>query len=558
MDKYLTKDKVSVIIQNAPKGTSPEDVISGLVDRGYKLEGFNDKPVEEAPQGSNPRATFKATGEEGIIGGTAKSLGNVPSSALNLGEQVVSAVVNPIETAKAVKNLVAGAGAKIAEIGFENTDVGQSILQKMNNSRVARGLEPLKKDESGKLQGMDTPELQAFNQVGEYFANKYGGVDNLKKSVIEDPVGVLADAASVFTGSGAALRGTTIGAKATELASKVEPINAVSTVTGKTTGAIKDTTLGKSVSEIIPSRSDIQASQVTKALDLTQGDLATISKSTGNDVTDFITRNNLIKESPEAIADALNIRRKDTMSLVRDEISKVQTVYKTKELSDVQNGLKTIAQGVDGVAGLENVSKEISTLLKKKDMTLSDVQRAKELIDENSSIYSKIGDTKSSSAAKGLANIRGNIRAFIEKEVDTATNGATDINKLNNDVQTSFAIEDAINTRATRNLTRSGLSISDIGVLFGGGATLGPAIGVGLFVGKKVLETPSMRLGITKALSKRPLKEIKRIVSEVKNKNVSPTTQKMINELVKEAKKNLPVIESGSIIVEESKEQQKQ
>ncbi len=49
MDQYLTKDKVSVIIQNAPAGTKPEDVINGLVSRGYKLEGFNDTPETKTP-----------------------------------------------------------------------------------------------------------------------------------------------------------------------------------------------------------------------------------------------------------------------------------------------------------------------------------------------------------------------------------------------------------------------------------------------------------------------------------------------------------------------------
>ena len=44
MEKYLTKDKVKAIVNNAPKGSNPEDVINALVSRGYKLEGLNDQP----------------------------------------------------------------------------------------------------------------------------------------------------------------------------------------------------------------------------------------------------------------------------------------------------------------------------------------------------------------------------------------------------------------------------------------------------------------------------------------------------------------------------------
>lgn len=48
MDKFLTKDKVSVIIQNAPTGVTPEEVINGLVSRGYILQGFNDQEPQQA------------------------------------------------------------------------------------------------------------------------------------------------------------------------------------------------------------------------------------------------------------------------------------------------------------------------------------------------------------------------------------------------------------------------------------------------------------------------------------------------------------------------------
>lgn len=424
-------------------------------------------------------------------------------------------------------------------------------------------MQPFASDAQGRLQVPDTEELTKFKQLGQFLSDRYGSEDAIKKSLIEDPIGVLADVSTVLGGTGAALRSagnaskvsalTEAGNVATRAAQVTEPLNAISGVTKTVTNTVKSSTPGRIVGEVLPTATDFKRSQVVKALDLTQGDLANISKKTGNDVTDFIVSNNLIKETPEAIVESLNALRKDTMAKVRSEVSKVTNTYTPDQLPGVKQGLTTILEGVDGVAGLENVASEIKALATKTDYSLNDVQRAKELIDQNSNIYSKIGDVKSGATAKGLDNIRGGIRSFIEDEVSKATQGNTDIAKLNNDVATSYSIEDAINTRATRNLTRQKISLGDSMAFLGGSAAFNPAVGVGLYLGKKLIETPSFRLAFTKALSARPAAKVKSIVSEVINKTVSKETQKILNQIADEARKNAQYIESGSTIVEKAK-----
>lgn len=559
MEKYLTKEQVKVILQNAPQGIDGGQVVDGLVARGYKLEGFNDQPEAPKTMTGSEKAPFQATGEESIIGGTAKAVGNAPRSLLELGKNVTSAVLNPIDTVKSVGKVVQGVGAKVGELALENTDFGQKFLEKANQQRIAQGQPELQRDAQGKLQAIDTPELEAINTVGTFFKDRYGSIDKFKETAIEDPAGVLADVASLLTG-GSAILGkaglTNAATKTAKIAQTIEPITATGTAISKTSKAVKGTTPARVVSEMIPTATDLQKNSVVKALDLTQSDLSNIGKSTGNDVTEFIVSKGLIKETPEAIADALNTTRKDTMKLVRDEISKVDTVYTPEQVPNVTNGLNTILKGVEDVSGLENVSNEITSLLKKKELSLSDIQRAKELIDENSNIYSKIGDVKSGATARGLDNIRKDIKTFIENEVDTATGGQTNIQKLNNDVQTSYAIEDAINTRATRGLTRQKISLGDWAAL-GVGTTINPAVGIGLYLGKKVIETPSFRLAFTKALNARPIKEVKKIISEVKNKTVSKETQKVLNDIASEARKNVQLLETGSAIVDKTKSEKK-
>lgn len=544
-----------------PANNAPVD-LSGRFSELDAIASSGIVPSRRNRENTN-NATFQATGNENLLSGTAKAIGNVPRSTFNLAKNVVSAVVNPIDTVKSVGKIVQGVGAKVGEKLFEETDFGQKLLEGANKNRISKGLPELQRDANGKLQAQNTPELETINKLGEFFVDRYGSVDNFQKTLIEDPAGALADIATVVGGGGALASKvgnvskvseiSNIGKTLSSASQAIEPISAISKVTGKAARGVKNSKVGQIASEIIPTRSDIQQTEVVKALDLTQGDLINIGKKTGNDVTKFIIDKNLIKDTPEAIVDALNDFRKTAKTEKANVISQVTSVYTPEQVPSVIKGLDTIFQDIDGVAGLEKIADEIKTLRSKKQFTLEDVQNAQYLIDENSSIYSKVGDTKSSKTAKGLDNIRKDIRSFIENEVDTATNGNTNIRKMNNDIQTSFAIEDAINTRATRNQTRNMVGLRDQLVLFGGATAINPAIGVGLFIGKKIIESPSFRLGFVKALESKPIAKVNKMITEIKNKTVSLETQAFIKEVANEVAKNKAVIESGSAILDKTK-----
>ncbi len=98
MDKFLTKDKVAVIIQNAPTGTKPEDVVNGLVSRGYKLEGFNDQPEPEQqtqnqPQEKNGRLVVGSTTPDlSLVKGVAKGVASTVKGIADLGDKFLNTV----------------------------------------------------------------------------------------------------------------------------------------------------------------------------------------------------------------------------------------------------------------------------------------------------------------------------------------------------------------------------------------------------------------------------------------------------------------------------------
>lgn len=512
MDKNLTEDQVRTILQNAPKGTDPNKIVNGLVSRGYILQGLNDKPTTTETPKSN--ATFQATGNEGVISGTAKSIGNVPSSAINLGKNVVDAISHPVDTTTNVLETLVGTGEKL----------GRTV-----------GL------------GKDTPlsqREQQVNQVMDFVKNRYGSTDALKKTLIEDPVGALADFASVLSGAGAGFKVAglaKVGNVLSNTSKVVEPINALT----KAKNVISESTVGRIASDISPTSYKMQQGQVVKALELTPGDLSTIQKSTGNDVTRFIVDKNLIKNTPEETAHALNDLRQTTMQEVRGEVGRVKNVYSSVDVPYVKNGLNVILQGVDKIPGLEDVAGEIKSLANKDTYTLNDIQRAKELLDENSNIYSKVGDVKTTSQAKGLSNIRDNMKTFIEDEVSKNTNGKTKIKQLNNDVQTSYAVEEAITNRAMKGMSRQYLNAFDL-ALGMGGAYFNPLIGAGVVIAKKVAQSPAFRLKVAKLLSKQPVQFVKNFAKEMANNNLSESTLSKLQSIVDEAKTSVPFVESIS------------
>jgi hypothetical protein len=471
-------------------------------------------------------ATFQATGEENILQGGAKALGNTPKSAVNLVKNVADAVIHPADTVKNVTQTLVGAGEALAH------KVGLGDPEDIR------------------------PEEEKFNQVVDFFKGRYGNLEKLKETAIEDPVGFAADLASIFSGGGGALtkageiskigKVAEAGKIVSSAGSKLEPVSLVTNTVKDALGKVKNSPVGNIVADVSPTAYKMQQGQVVKALELTPGDLSTIKKTTGNDVTKFIVDNDLIKNSPEEIAHALNDKRKATMAEVRGEIEKVPARYSAEEIPNVKKGLDVVYKGISDTPGLEAEAAKVKALADKKILSLTDVQHAKELIDEHSKIYTKMGDAKGNAQAKGLDNIRKDLRSFIEKEVDVNTDGTVDIKKLNNDVATTYALEDAIENRAMRGLSRQHISALDLLVGTSGTAAFGPLAGAGILIAKKLAESPTTRLMFAKLLAKQPISFVKKVTKEMANKTLSADTQAKLQNMIDQVAKNAEFIESGA------------
>lgn len=176
---YLTKQQVKDILDKAPSNLDRGKLIQSLA-RTNTLEGYNDN--QEKPS----------------IGGFA---GNVAKSGADFVKNTAEAIIHPVQTVKSIGSLAAG--------GVEKLIPGQQSHE------------------------------GAFDGLINFYKQRYGGWDNIKKTLYEDPVGVAADVATFAGGvEGAAKLGTLskLGdfSKVAETASTVskftDPLQAVTTI----------------------------------------------------------------------------------------------------------------------------------------------------------------------------------------------------------------------------------------------------------------------------------------------------------------------------------------
>lgn len=106
----------------------------------------------------------------------SQAIGNIPRSAANFAGGLYEAVTSPVQTAKTV------------------LDIGAGALQALLPASVVNAL------------GKDEKSQEVFKQVGQFYIDRYGSEEGIKKAIAEDPVGVLADVSTILYGGGAALK----------------------------------------------------------------------------------------------------------------------------------------------------------------------------------------------------------------------------------------------------------------------------------------------------------------------------------------------------------------
>lgn len=155
------------------KGAKPVQPTGGLTLQELQAKGAKPAMAPQAPLTPDQKsaqdygALFPARTGEGRLAAGAKAAGNLPSSTLNFGKNIYTAVRNPINTLEGIATVGAGAAEKL-------------------------------------IPGKQKSE-QTFDALTGALKERYGSLENLQRTATNDPVGFATDALSVFTGGAGAL-----------------------------------------------------------------------------------------------------------------------------------------------------------------------------------------------------------------------------------------------------------------------------------------------------------------------------------------------------------------
>lgn len=165
-------------IFGSPSSSSGRPSLDEIFSGKDKISGLNKQDIndrKDMDSASTNGSIFPAETGEGPLKAGLKATGNVPSSAFNLGKNVVQAAIHPIRTVEGLGDTAGGA--------------------------IRAGIE---KATGKNLPGHDSESAQkmddTFHTVANSLKDRYGSLENLQRTATNDPVGFGSDVLSLITG----------------------------------------------------------------------------------------------------------------------------------------------------------------------------------------------------------------------------------------------------------------------------------------------------------------------------------------------------------------------
>ena len=159
-----------------------------------------------------------------------EAIKNIPSSGANLIKDLITAISSPLQTGKAV------------------LDVGAGALQNVLPEKLVQAI------------GEDKPSREVANAVGQFYANRYGSVEGAKQAIAQDPVGVLADVSTLFSG-GSMIAPKAAAVPLAKVASAIDPLAIAARTTAKTANVLG----GKVIAPILGSTTGAGKESIVQA-----------------------------------------------------------------------------------------------------------------------------------------------------------------------------------------------------------------------------------------------------------------------------------------------------
>ena len=434
---------------------------------------------------------------------------NVLKSGGRLARDIGEAVRHPIQTGSALFQAGVGGLANLAEVAADNEELFNDPF------------------------GAET----VASSIGDFYKERYGTLEGAKKTAFEDPVGFAADLAGFLGGAGAALRVAGGGAKAsaigrastvaTRAASLADPIAATARVA---TSPFK--LLNKSVKAL-------NNANLKSSFNLTRGQMQRLNR-VGKDPAKFLADNKIVSGSADEIVTSLGNVAEESYNNVNRELSSIQETFAKGNVADLDRVLDRLSKDFS-VEGLGDDLARVSKLVEKDALTLAEFNEAKRLIDIADKVFSKSGEVKAGFSAKGTANIRSDLKGFIESEA--ANRGVTNIAELNKTTQMAQSMLKEIGS-ASDKFGDAGRFLSFRDVAYGiGGSTIGGPVGAFLTIAaERIAARPAVATRLNLALNSLSAPEFKALEKAIKTGKETAESRVIMQSLL-QAIESAPVQE---------------
>lgn len=495
--EYLSSTRRFDVRGAKDAGADNEQIIQYLMDTQPSArvsQEFNvSKNEMDARSAEETGATFEAKTGEGPVMAGLKSVGNLPSSAWNLTKNIASAVLNPIDTATGLFKVTKGLGEFLGRKGLEVAGV----------EKVA--------------QVPESEEEQTFGALTDSLKERFGSLENLQRTATNDPVGFGTDVLAVLSGVGGILGKT--GIKVPAITTKISGIS------NKVKSFFKQKTIGPV--------EKLALSQQQKALNLNPSDIRKIERpNVAGTSPEAWTLERGIQGSQRSMADQLGVRSVESKALVDEGLNAIKVRIAKTKVPVVDKILTVLEDTFKGTLGNEKMLQRLEDFRQLKDLNLTELNELKRLVNGELAIFKTTGELKTSAQAKGLNNLRDELKTFIENEA--TKNGFADVKALNKETQVAVEIEKAINKRLNVKGTNLEIGYRDIVLGVGGTVAGSPLIGVGAVALKKILESSRFRSAFANKLHSLSDSGIATINTALSQRNYAPLFEivaPIINEL---------------------------
>jgi len=203
--------------------------------------------------------------------------------------------------------------------------------------------------------------------VGDFYKQRYGGMENIGDTLYNDPMGAAADIATLLTGGGAALRGAGSLSKASGLARTGQTLSKAGRAVDPmmAAGKVVSDGIGRAASRTAP-KLNAAADRAATAGIGNPAAQAKMARQGGRSVASFIDEYDLYNRSPEAALDAQKsiLGQYDNLAL-----NSGKQVPMGQIITAFDAEIERLSKGVGGVVSDADKAK-IAALLDRKQMLL--------------------------------------------------------------------------------------------------------------------------------------------------------------------------------------------